>query len=173
MKKVLWFIVCLMTMVIGLSSCGGDIVSKARDNYKQRLTAIAKDHDVEVSFNNENILIQKNDIVVISFTANAHDKYGKYGTLDFISVYAIDENGNIGTAVDTKYNWEKLFSLAKEVSNIGDKAVSDELKELANKLKTDEDIYRYTVFYSSIDAQKSKDNLYKAINSCSRTLLNY
>ena len=93
MKKVLWLIVCLMTMVIGLSSCGGDIVSKARDNYKQRLTAIAKDHDVEVSFNNENILIQKNDIVVISFTANAHDKYGKYGTLDFISVYAIDENG--------------------------------------------------------------------------------
>ena len=173
MKKVLWLIVCLMAMVVSVTSCGGDIVSKARDNYKQRLTASAKDHDVEVSFNNENILIQKNDIVVISFTANAHDKYGKYETLDFISVYAIDENGNIGTAIDTKYNWEKLFSFAKEVSNIGDKAVSDELKELANKLKTDEDIYRHTAFHSSVDTQKSKDNLYKAIDSCSRTLRDY
>ena len=166
MKKVLWFIICLMTMVT-FTSCGGDIVSKARNNYKQRLTASAKDHDVEiVSFNNENILIQKNDIVVISFTANAHDKYDKYETIDFISVYAIDENGNIGTALDTKYGWEKLFSVAKDVSNIGDKAVSDELKELANKLKTDEDIYRHAAFYSSIDAQKFKD-------SCSRTSRNY
>ena len=145
MKKFIMVIVCLMMMVT-FTSCGGDIVSKARDNYKQNLTTKAKDHDVEVSFNNENILIQKNDIVVISFTANAHDKYGKYKTLDFISVYAIDENGNIGTAVDTKYNWEKLFSVAKEISNIGDKAVLDELKELANKLKTDEDIYRHTAF---------------------------
>ena len=164
MKKILWLIVCLMTMVIGFTSCGGDIVSKARDNYKQRVTADAKDHDVEVSFNNENILIQKNDIVVISFTANGHDKYGKYKTLDFISVYAIDENGNIGTSVDTKYNWEELFSLVKMVSNIGDKAVSEELKELAKKLKTDEDIYRYTAFYGR-NGKKSK--------SCSRTLRNY
>lgn len=160
MKRLLWLIVCFMTMVV-FTSCKGDIVSKARDYYKERITTLAEEKDVEVSFNNEKILIQKKDLVVMSFTINAHDKYGKYETLDFISVYAIDENGNVGTAIDTKYGWEKLFMFAKEIASLENKTDNDEIKELAKKLKTDEGIYRYTAFHNSDDARKINDSTNK------------
>ena len=154
-------IVCLMTMVF--VSCNSNITPKARDNYKQRLSMSAKEHNVDVTFNNEKILIEKNDIVVISFTVNACDKYGKYETIDFISVYAIDENGNIGTAIDTKYNWEKLFKFAKEIAKLENSAFSDEGKKLANKLKTDEGIYKHTAFCGKDDRERTKDELYNNI----------
>lgn len=95
MRKVLWLIVCLMTMVIGFASCS-NIESDAKRSMKQCMEEIAKNpRSLEIS--NIKTLFKNDSCVVLTYFASGQNGFGGYNKSKYAYLYTIQNFNIIGT----------------------------------------------------------------------------
>ena len=138
MKK---FLFLLISLSFTFTSCNksDSMVEKARKEYRERLNADAKANGVKIKYTNEQIILSKKDIVVISFSVNGKEN-GRWFTMDMISVYGVDEYGNVGTFLSPQEEFNLLSSTLKSLKN------SEFLEnEKLRNIKSDEDVYRWVI----------------------------
>ena len=87
MKKILWLIVCLMTMVFGITSCGG-IETEAKEHMEALMKNLAK-NPKSLEIENVKTIFKSDSCVALRFKASGQNGFGGYNKSEYVYIYSI------------------------------------------------------------------------------------
>lgn len=94
MKKLIMAIVCLMTMMMGFTSCG-NIESDAISNMKNYMSNVAK-NPKSLEITNINTIFKSDSCVVLTFTASGQNGFGGYSKSKYAYLYSVYKFNKVG-----------------------------------------------------------------------------
>ena len=94
MKKVLWLIVCLMTMVVNLTSCN-DFESEAKSNMEKHMKDIAKNSKT-LEISNIETVFNADSCVALKFKASGQNGFGGYSKHEYVYLYSVYNFNELG-----------------------------------------------------------------------------
>ena len=94
MKKLLWFIVCLMTMMT-FTSCGDNVETEAKNNMESLMKDIAK-NPKSLEITNIKTIFKSDSCVVLKYKASGQNGFGGYHKSEYVYIFSVYKFNIIG-----------------------------------------------------------------------------
>ena len=94
MKKLLWFIVCLMTMMT-FTSCGDNVETEAKNNMESLMKDIAK-NPKSLEITSIKTIFKSDSCVVLKYKASGQNGFGGYHKSEYVYIFSVYKFNIIG-----------------------------------------------------------------------------